>query len=286
MHRVKEKKYVKLVALIIMFSLIAPLGAGASNSLYQDVKDKLWETYGEGIIEAGGFAIEPTTKKPTESFEAFMQDDKLVELYADVSSTFAAPTSTKSYRTVAYQYWVTPSKEHLNDIPAYTKPLDYLSAQQAFMEVVKATDAYQRGFNTLNTRITIPRATLEAELGSWVDTTPYLYQTAIVQIYNPQTGQVLDEFNIGLFDTTDLGGQNILGLDRLKAKATSHGFGASIGDEWYTRSKFIPLNPIDAPDFTPIPEKHLYQGNPGEEVTITVDLVNLGTAGETVTIPA
>lgn len=83
----------------------------------------------------------------------------------------------------------------------------------------------------MRTRVTIPRETLEREIGSWIDTTPYIYQTAVIQIVNPQTGVVYDEFNVGLFDTTDLVGHDILGETRLYTKASQHGFSSAVVNE-------------------------------------------------------
>jgi len=281
MLRGKNVKYFKVIAIMIAMCLIAPLNVQASGNLYQDVMIKLIEQYDREFIEVGGFRVSPTTNSPTNSFEAEFDlidgEIKLYRLYSDSHSTYAPPEATKVYRTVAYQYWVTPSKEDLNNIPAHTRPLNCLDAQAEWTNLVKSTQAYQNGQYSMKERITIPRATLEAEIGSWIDTTPYIYQTAVIEIYNPQTGESFDKFNVGLFGSDNLVGHVILGLDELKTKAQQHEFSESIANEWYTRTKFIELKPkTDAPDFTPTSNKTYYEGNPGDTVKLEVDLNNIG----------
>ncbi|NLB88060.1 MAG: hypothetical protein GX790_02355 [Syntrophomonadaceae bacterium] len=106
-----------------MIGLLVPCNVWASNNLYSKVFEMLIEKYGEPKIKHGQFFIEPILNEPTASFEPdFDADRKLECLYADMESTFAPPTATKTYRTAAYQYWVTPSINEVNYIPAHTRP--------------------------------------------------------------------------------------------------------------------------------------------------------------------
>ncbi len=277
------------MVLMLIFSLLAPFNAQASNSLYHDTVDKLLEKYDESHIETGGFSIEPTLNTPTESFEAEMNGDKLKALFADMSSTYGSLTSDKLYRTVAYQYWITATPESGDSVLAYTAPLNYLAAQEKFTEVVRATNAYKNGHQDMNTRVAIPRSTLERELGHFLDETWFIIQTATIEVYNPKTGQVHDRFDVGLegLEGLTLGNGTQLSGAALEQKAKDNGF-AGYGTQWQTRAKIIYFKQKPGPDFFSTPEgepewqEHFltsaktYRGEIGEEITFPVTLHNIG----------
>lgn len=118
-----SKRVISIILItFLVVAVISPYGI-ASSDLYGEVSDK-FDNMGIRFLEYGGFKIAPSLNEPTASFEALFNNEskKLVELYAYMESTFAPPTATKTYRTAAYQYWVTPSINEVNYIPAHTRP--------------------------------------------------------------------------------------------------------------------------------------------------------------------
>lgn len=288
---IKSKKIVILIISLFILNLLNPLNVSAANNLYTDMIEKLNEVVRDDELWNSDKSLSLMPSTPTTEL-GYMKADReyiyewktdswgdkywvktdkteVTKLYATTESNYAASNSTKTWRTVAYYYHIVNEKTH--ETIHSTSKIDYLPLQQRWIELVKSTDAYKAGNTRMFDTMTIPASTLVKQglPKNLLDEATFIIQTADVQIWNPQTGQVYEEFNVDLRNTTNLAGVG-----------QRHGMSGETG-YWLYRSQIITLKPKpedehNYPDFIPVSSKRLYEGNAGDEVTIDITLKNLG----------
>ncbi len=289
MNKFKGNKFISILVISLLLITAIPITTFASNDLYSDMV-VLLKDYGNKLSGANGLILIPTGptqelgymqaewgdkyKKVHEEWgDYWVKDGETIShLYAITKSNYAPPRSTLSWRTVAYKYDLpyssNPSDLYDKNRVKYTTDwIDYLSLQQEWVSLVHRTDAYKNGNYLMYDKMTVPASTLHRGIPQdELDEADILIQVAKVQIYNPQTGEVFDEFVVDLRDTTV--------LQQIGAK---HGMQGETGF-WQSRSQIIQLKSKQdkhGPDFI-VTGKNAYEGDPGDTAKVEVELINAG----------
>ncbi len=182
-------------------------------------------------------------------------------------SVFASTAKTTKYKTIGFEYQIGP---YIGYVDGYYFHTPGSPGQEIIEKATITREALINSFMTQGSRAAVEEA---------LDTEAYLYIRAWIIIYNDKNGDGLIQYPDEFIDL-------ITKKEEIDTKAAM--FPEKNKQDMRSRFQEVPINGGKKPDFFPTPEGETewqeeflecaktYDGNPGEEITISVTLTNQG----------